>query len=198
MSGSSATAKSYSVNPPRGVALLGIAACLYLVIAAAGEVLTTEVTHADGRYTVRFDVRLAAPPERLKHRLTDYANYKTYFESFPESEILGLTPNGALRVHLKLHSCVLFFCRTVAITKEIIEHADGTIIAHIDPTASDFREATEQWRVLADDGHTRLQYRAELIPNFYVPPLIGPWILKYKIRETLEESSFKLEALARD
>ena len=183
MSGSSATAKSYSVNTPRGAALLGIAATLYLVTAFAGEVLTTEVTHADGRYTVRFDMRLAAPPERLKYRLTDYANYKTYFESFPESEILGLAPDGALRVHLKLHSCVLFFCRTVAITKEIVEHADGTIVARIDPTASDFREATEHWRALPDNGSTRLQYR---------------WILKYKIRETLEESFFKLEALARE
>lgn len=176
------------------------AALLLAAVAAAsaGEILETTVIHEDGRYTVRFDVRLAAPPDRLKHYLTDYERYASYFESVKESHVLGRTPQGELRVRLRLRTCVLFFCRTVTVVRSISERPDGTIVARIDPALSDFREATEQWRIAADQGETRLQYRAELVPTFYVPPLIGPWLVKNQIRNALEAGAEKLEALAHE
>lgn len=177
-----------------------VAATLLAVLSAtyAGEVLETEVVHEKGKYTVRFDVRLAARPDRLKRYLTDYDNYATYFASIKESRVLSRTPGGGWRVKLQLYSCVLFFCRTVNLMRDITEQPDGAITARIDPAQSDFRETTEQWRITADNGNTRLQYRAELIPTFYVPPLIGPWLVKGQIRSALESGAEKLEALARE
>lgn len=176
------------------------AAALLAVLGAAraGEVLDTQVVHDAGKYTVRFDVRLAAPPDRLKRYLTDYDNYATYFASVKESRVLNRTQDGGLRVKLQLYSCVLFFCRTANLVRDITEQPDGTITARIDPAQSDFRETTEQWRITPDNGNTRLQYRAELIPTFYVPPLIGPWLVKGQIRAALESGAEKLEALARE
>lgn len=165
--------------------------------ARAAEILAIEVTHAAGRYHVHFDVRLAAPADKLRRHLTDYASYATHFQSIRESEILSRTPDN-LRLRLQLHSCVLFFCRTVTQVKDITEQADGTISARIDPELSDFREATERWQITAEDGQTRLQYEAELEPTFYVPPLIGPWIIKHEIRETLKTGALKFEELAHD
>lgn len=178
-----------------------VLAATWLGYAPAGygaDVLVTEVAHVNGRYAVEFDVRLAAPPERLKHYLTDYANYASYFRSIRESRVLGRTRNGALRVHLRLHSCVLFFCRTATIVKDVTERPDGLITARIEPALSDFREATEVWRIVPDGGQTRLQYQAALVPKFYVPPVFGPWLLKRHIRTTLERSAVKLEALANE
>jgi hypothetical protein len=173
------------------------AACVIAVTAAAhaGEVLDTEVAYADGRYTVRFDVRLDAAPERLKHYLTDYEHYHDYFAAVHESHVLARADDG-LRVRLSLDSCVLFFCQDVVFVKDITEQADGQIMAHIVPAESDFREATEYWRIVPDDGHTRLSYRADLVPDFFVPPLIGPWLLKRKIRDALESGAARLEMLA--
>jgi hypothetical protein len=181
------------VRAVAAAALLAVLSAVY-----AGEVLETEVLHDAGKYTVRFDVRLAAPPDRLKRYLIDYDNYATYFASVKESRVLTRTPDGMLRVKLQLHSCVLFFCRTVNLVRDITEQADGTITARIDPAQSDFRETTEQWRITAENGSTRLQYRAELIPAFYVPPLIGPWLVKGQIRSALESGAEKLEALAHE
>lgn len=169
-----------------------------VTVAHAGEVLDTEVIHTDGRYTVRFDVRLAAPPERLKRHLTDYEQYSTHFNSIKESRVLARQSNGTVRLRLQLHSCVLFYCRTITQVKDIAEQADGRIVARIDPTESDFRDTTEQWRILPDNGATRLQYEAELVPTFYIPPLIGPWLVKRQIRAALESGSEKLETLARE
>ncbi len=179
--------------------LLAAAAAWAGMPAAHGaEVRALEVAHADGRYTVRFDVRLAAPPDRLKRYLTDYANYTSYFESIKESTVLAREPNGAARVRLRLRSCVLFFCKTVTTVKNIAERADGRITARIDPTLSDFREATEHWHITADNGATRLQYDAVLVPDFFVPPLIGPWLVQNQIRVALLAGARKLEALAHE
>ncbi|MFL6623496.1 MAG: SRPBCC family protein [Sulfurifustis sp.] len=168
-----------------------------VITAHAGEVLDTQVLHDEGRYTVSFDVRLAAPPERLKHYLTDYDNYTSYFTAVKESQVLGRTTDGALRVRLRMRSCILFFCRTVNLVKDVAQLQDGTITARIETALSDFREANERWRITGTkDGQTRLQYHAQLVPAFYVPPLIGPWLLKNEIRDALEAGAEKLETLA--
>lgn len=172
-------------------------ACLFALFAArtrAGEVLLTEVAHDDGRYTVRFDVRIAASRDRLAFYLTDYANYASYFQSVTASRV---EPRGeGSRVFLTLSSCILFFCRSVRITKDVHTAPDGAIVARIVPRESDFEEADERWRVLAENGTTRLHYEAELVPAFYVPPLIGPWLIRYRIREVLATNAEKLERLA--
>jgi hypothetical protein len=164
----------------------------------AAQVVTNDVTQDGGRYHVSFDVRLAAAPDRLKRYLTDYANYASYFDSIRDSTVLAGTPEMSQRVRLRLRACVLFFCRTVTFVKDITELADGEILAHIEPALSDFQEATERWRISAIDGHTRLQYRAALVPDFFVPPLIGPWLLKRQIRAVLLSGAAKLEILAQN
>lgn len=176
-----------------GLALAGLLA-LFAARSRAGEVLLTEVAHEEGRYTVRFDVRIRAPRERLAFYLTDYANYVKYFDSVTESRV---EPHGAAsRVFLTLSSCILFFCRSVRITKDVRTAPDGAIVARIVPAESDFEAADERWRVVAENGATRLRYEAELVPAFYVPPLIGPWLIRYKIREVLTTNAEKLERLA--
>jgi len=179
-----------------GVATVA-AACLFALFAArtrAGEVLLTEVTHDEGRYTVRFDVRIAAPRDRLAFYLTDYGNYAKYFDSVTASRV---EPRGAAsRVFLTLSSCILFFCRSVRIAKDVRTAPDGAIVGRIVAGESDFEEAEERWRVTAENGATRLRYEAELVPAFYVPPVIGPWLIRYKIRDVLATNAEKLERLA--
>lgn len=182
------------MNP--GVSTIAVACfiALFAVRTRAGEVLLTEVTHDDGRYTVRFDVRIAAPRDRLAFYLTDYANYAEYFDSVTASRVEWRSE--ASRVFLTLSSCILFFCRSVRITKDVHTAPDGAIVGRIIPAESDFEEAEERWRVIAENGSTRLRYESELVPAFYVPPLIGPWLIRYKIRDVLATNAEKLERLA--
>jgi hypothetical protein len=180
---------------------LVMAGALFFYVGAVGaaEVLEADVVHKDGLYTVRFDVRLTAPADKVKRHLTDYGNYAKHAKSIVESTVLSQAPDGTVRLRLRMRSCVLFFCRETNVVKDISEQADGTIHARIDSQLSDFRESTERWRLFADDAqHTRLQYNAELTPTFYVPPLIGPWWLKRKMRELLETNIGRFEALAHE
>jgi Polyketide cyclase / dehydrase and lipid transport len=187
------------MNP--GAAILGAAATWLLVHTAsvtAAQVTTNEITRDGDRYDVSFDVRIAAPVDRLMRYLTDYANYSRYFHSIRDSALLADAPGTAQRVRLRLRACAWIFCRTVTFVKDVTEAADGEIRARIEPRLSDFREATEYWRVTPVAGETRLQYRASLVPDFFVPPLIGPWLLKRQIHASLISGAETLEILAAD
>lgn len=182
-----------------GAAAVSVAAAwllMYAATAAAAQVTTNEITRDGDRYDVAFDVRIAAPTDRLMRYLTDYANYSEYFHSIRESKLLAGAPGAAQRVRLRLRGCVWFFCRTVTFVKDVTAAADGEIRARIEPRLSDFREATEYWRVTPVAGETRLQYRAALVPDFFVPPLIGPWLLKRQIHASLIAGAETLETLA--
>lgn len=165
--------------------------------AEAAEVTTNAIARVGDRYEVAFDVRIAAPMDRLMHYLTDYANYSRYFHSIRESALLDSAP-AARRVRLRLHACAWFFCRTLTFVKDVTETANGEIRAQIDPTLSDFAEATEYWRVTPVGDETRLEYRAALVPDFFVPPLIGPWLLKRQVHASLLSGAERLETLARN
>lgn len=181
-------------------AAIGVAVWLlvHTTAVAAAQVTVNEITRDGDRYEVAFDVRIAAPTDRLIRYLTDYAHYSEYFHSIRESTLLAGTPRAVQRVRLRLRGCVWLFCRTVTFVKDVTAAADGEIRAHIEPRLSDFREATEYWRVTPVAGETRLQYRAALVPDFFVPPLIGPWLLKRQIHASLISGAETLETLAAD
>lgn len=180
--------------PRAAVALVGAALCGALF---AGEVLRTELSHSDGRFTVAFDVRIHGDYARVRRVLTDYAQYTKHFDSILESKVLKTNAAGE-RVKFRVQSCVLFFCKTVTAVKDIVTDADGTIHAVTDPKVSDFQSADERWRITRDGNATRLRYNAEIVPAFYSPPFIGPWLVKRHIRRTLERGANTLERVAAD
>ena len=66
-----------------------------------------------------------------------------------------------------------------------------------DPANRHIRYAVERWQVQAEDDRTRLHYTAEVVPNFFIPPLIGPPVVKYFLRREIQLTAIEVEALAR-
>ena len=73
---------------------------------------------------------------------------------------------------------------------------DGNIDTLTLPEQSDFSYAHEHWQISGEGQRTRILYRAEMTPSFYVPPLVGAYILKAKIRSLLLHVTANLETLA--
>jgi hypothetical protein len=92
---------------------------------------------------------------------------------------------------------MLFFCKTIQHTKDVVIHSNGDIVTTMVPEHSDFSSGWERWRFRAEHNKTRLIYHAVLEPTFYVPPLIGPWILKSTLSRTLTVTANRLEAIAK-
>ena len=165
-------------------------------LAEAKNVIKTEVSDKDGHYQVAFEVTIDAPTKRVRQLMTDYAHLDRISETVVESRILG-AKNNKQRVGLTIRSCVLFFCKTIRKVEDVETLENGDIVTLAIPQLSDFRYAREHWQILDEQPQTRIKYQAELWPSFFIPPLIGPWLVKSKIRSELNTSAAILETLAR-
>ena len=164
--------------------------------AVAVTIRTLEITHSKGSYQVTFDVLLAAKPEKAWALLSDYQQWSRLSDNLKEAQLLERFPDGRQRVRLRFRSCVLIFCKTIRQVKDMTTRPKGDILTVMVPEQGDFTSGWEHWRILAEQDKTRVHYTAEIVPGFRLPPLIGPSILKHKLRRTLIGTAKKLETLA--
>ncbi|MBI5782620.1 MAG: SRPBCC family protein [Gammaproteobacteria bacterium] len=164
--------------------------------AAAATIELLETTHDNGRYTVSFEVVLDAARDNVWRIMTDYEHLPRVSKIIVESRVLKQEDANRHRVGVTLEACVLIFCKTVKRTVDIEARPPEEIIVTDDPAFSNFSYAVERWRVAAEGSRTRLNYTAELVPNFFIPPLIGPVVVKYFLRREIRITALEVEALA--
>lgn len=178
----------------RTTALLALG--LWAPTAAAGTIERLETTHDSGRYTVTFEVVLDAPRDKVWGIMTDYERLPRVSKIITESRILKQEDTHRHRVGVTLEACILFFCKTVQRVVDIVAIPQTEIIVTEDPASTHFRSAVERWRVAAEGPATRLNYSAEVVPKFFIPPLIGPPVVKYFLRREIRLTALEVEALA--
>ena len=165
--------------------------------AAAVNILDLEITHSKRTYLVAFDVLLAAEPADIRELLSDYRQWRRLSDTLSESQLLRTFPDGRQRIRLRFDSCVLFFCKSIQHVKDVVIRSNGDIVTTIVSEHSDFASGWERWQIRGEHNKTRVLYHAVLVPDFRVPPLIGPWALKSRLRHTLIGTAKKLEVLAK-
>lgn len=176
------------------------AACALLALAAvapadAATVLETQVSHSDNVYRIRFAVVIDAPLERVRAVMTDFAQLTKLTDTLIESEVLTRSA-GKQRIRVVFRTCVLFFCKQMRKTEDVETLSNGDIVTVAVPAESDFHRAEARWHLAGDAVATRVEYDAEMEPRFFVPPLIGPALVKSKIRRELIATAGNLERLA--
>ena len=156
----------------------------------------TSIQHSAGVYTVSFDMRLDADAASVRALMTDYDRLDRLSDIVIDSHVLDVLADGSKRIQLDVRACVWIFCRTVRRVEDVTTLENGDLSTNALPERSDFSHAVERWRILATPGGTRLLYNAQLTPNFFVPPLLGPYLMKQAIRRELISAAQHLEALA--
>ncbi len=178
----------------RATVLLALSLCVSA--AAAGTIELLETTHDNGRYTVSFEVVLDAPRDKVWQIMTDYERLPRVSKIIVETRVLKQEDANRHRVGVTLQACVLIFCKTVKRMVDIEARPQTEILVSEVPDQSDFREGTERWQVTTESPKTRLKYTAEIVPNFFIPPLIGPVVVKYFLRREIRLTALEVEALA--
>lgn len=156
----------------------------------------TSIQHAGGAYTVSFDMRLDADARTVRALMTDYGQLHRLSDIVTESRVLDVLGPDSQRIQLNMRACVWVFCRTVRRVQDVTLRANGDLTTRVVPERSDFSHGAERWRIIATGGGTRIRYDAQLTPRFFVPPLLGPYLVKQAIRRELVSAAQRLETLA--
>jgi Polyketide cyclase / dehydrase and lipid transport len=164
------------------------------ILSRAGGVLDSSVSHDAGVYSLSIEARIDAPAAMVYRLITDYDHLHDVNPAIRESRILRTFSPEKYRIRTVTRVCVLFHCRDVIQSQDMVQLPGYIIEANILPQDSDFRRGRAQWRLSAEGDSTVMHFRAELVPDFFMPPLIGAWLIRRVMVNQLTESVMLIEA----
>lgn len=173
------------------VLLLSISA-----MAQAAEFREIEVDREDGLYSMRSQVYFNVEPEYLYRVLTDFNLFKKFTSAIVESNNVEADEKGRPQFYARMEGCVLIWCRSFVRIGYLELKPTAEIIAISDPERSDFEISRERWQLIPEDGGTLMIYEFQMVPAFWVPPLIGPYYIKRALRSGGIGAVNRIEALA--
>jgi hypothetical protein len=173
------------------------------VRAHAAQVLDVHVTRDAGRFLIGMRITIDAPPPAVFRALQDYAAMMRYNPDLRAVRVQSTGVPGRVRLFTTIHTCVLVFCKTMHQEQIMtaLPAADGGILeARLLPRGGAFKAGGGRWSVRAcpeAPATTCLHASIELVPAFWMPPVLGPWVIRRKMAAEARRTSAGLERIAR-
>lgn len=175
---------------------LMLAFCFAAAGAFAAEVVSVDVKRKRRQYFVESETFVDAPVEQVYEVLLDYEHYTRLSSTFKESGYLERNEDGSGVVFTKTRGCILFMCRTMTRVERLTTVPYQEIALTVIPEQSNLSSGSAEWRFLSEPTGTRLLYRADMEPEFWIPPIIGPLAIKYWLRNGGENTVRRVERAA--
>jgi hypothetical protein len=159
-----------------------------------------DVTRHRGRYSLEAEARLAATPESIYSVLTDFDDnrYSRISRAYKESRYLEPAQDGTPLVYTRMEGCALWHCMVLERTERLETKPPYWIKSTTLPEGSNFKHSTSEWLLEADGDGTRMIYKLDMEPDFFVPPVVGPWYLKRTLSQGGLRAVVRIERLARE
>jgi hypothetical protein len=169
------------------------------VAASAAEIQSLQVSRDGERYRVELEVRLQAPAPAAYAAFTDPASLPLINPAVQKVEVLEPPAAEHGRLYTEVRVCAVLYCKTLHQVQEMryAPRPDGgELHAEVLPALSDFAYGRADWSFSGEGAGTRLHFSAELQPAFWIPPLLGPWLVERSLREEAQRTSAGIERLA--
>lgn len=177
-------------------------ACLVLLVlasqqfAAAAEMRSIDVQYESGRYSVVSVVWFDAGIDETFEVFKTW-DYSTQFSSaVVEAKDLDPDSSGRPGYYIVNRGCVLFFCKSMVRQGYVEVQHNQDLRAVANPQVSDFRLFEENWKFVEESDGTRVRYELLMEPGFWVPPAIGPYFIKRKLKNDGGDALDRIEDIA--
>jgi hypothetical protein len=163
--------------------------------AVAADLRSIDVQYEDGRYEMVSVAWFDAGLDETYEVLSNW-DYSIRFSGAIVEARNTETDNGP-GYYVVNRGCVWFFCKSLVREGYVERQHNRLLRATVDPERSDFRLADEVWEFSEADGGTVVAYRLTMEPAFWVPPAIGPYLIKRKLRNDGGDAINRIEEIAR-
>lgn len=171
------------------------AICLFVATASADSVQVDVVKEAGNRYVFNMHFISNAPASRVIELITDYDHLSQLNPLIKSSQLLPSPAKNVDRVELITEGCMLFFCKKIRRVEDVMIQQDMAISSVIVPALSDFKSGETQWIFTAQDQSTLVNFQASMVPDFWLPPFVGPYMLKKQLHKQLRHTANKINTL---
>jgi hypothetical protein len=184
----------------RKILLLSASSICYVFHGVPATLRAVDVSRDADRYLVVADTHLDARPEAVRKVLLDFDGdrYQRISEIYKESSYLPPDADGTPLVYTRVEGCLMLFCRSMRRVERLEVVTAEFIRSTAVPERSDFKYAKAEWTFAPEGDGTRLVYRMEMEPDFWLPPFVGPWFLKRTLLSGAPAAIERIESLARD
>ena len=171
------------------LALVGVSRAIAL------DIDDVHITKQGRAYQVQMTFGVAASVNQVMAVLTDYGFPDRLNPEVTKREVIS-RQRGITRVRTEIRSCVFFLCKDLRLTQDVTVVAD-TIQADTVPDESDFRSGYLHWSVTSgDNGGSHISFEAVMEPDFFIPPLIGGFVIRERLRQEVLATAKNLETEA--
>ena len=164
--------------------------------AAGGTIHSAAVSYQSGSFIIEVDALLDVAESRARAVLTDYQHLERLIPAVERSEILAKREPRDYRLRTETQACLWFYCKRLRRVQDIVEAHDGSISAVIVPELSDFSYGTLRLNLWQEETGTRILIRSEAAPDVWIPPLLGPWLIKRELHAEAVQTVHNLERMA--
>ena len=171
--------------------------CLLIPLSYAAGLAELQVSETQGVYRINMAMEMQVPARYVRRVLTDYEHIYRLDSAIVDSKILSSSDDGVVRVRIRIADCIAFFCKKIDRVEDVRELEHGGLQATIVPSLSNFRSGYAEWKILGTEERTQVIYQAQMEPDFFIPPLIGSYFVKQKLRKSILVSMARIECIAR-
>lgn len=156
-----------------------------------------EVVHEGKRYKVTMYARMQTDAAAAYRVFTDYERLPEINDAIIEARVLpdeSIAPMVRLRTQVRV--CIVGICRVFEQLQDMLATPPESLRADVLPEHSNLKFGWAAWRIWQEGDEARLLWEAEIEPDFWVPPLIGPWLIKRKLQQEAIDTANGIERLA--
>jgi hypothetical protein len=165
-------------------------------LASPATLRQIEVTRKHGVYLLQAETYLAATPESIYGVLLDYEHFNRISRIYKEHRYLDPLPDGTPMIYTRMEGCLLFYCKSMRRVERMQFEEAAYIRTDALPEQSDFKSSYSEWTLEPEFDGTRMFYTLEMEPDFWVPPVIGPWLLQRTLEQGGGRAIDRIERLA--
>jgi hypothetical protein len=158
--------------------------------------LGIEVGYEQGVYTMTSEVWFDATVEQVYEVFRYWDNSTEFSSAIVESRDVEPDAEGRPQFYVRNKGCILFFCTSFERRGYVEAELNIVILAFVIPETSDFHLSNESWRFEKRNGGTVVIYDLEMKPKFWIPPGIGPYFIKRKLRNSGSDAIERIETIA--
>jgi hypothetical protein len=174
----------------------------------AVELTNMQVDRKGDRFYMNSTLLVEAPIESMLAILLDYNNLHQFSRGIVHSQVVTPDDDDVRRVYTHIRGCVAFICRSIERIEKLEVFDEHRIVATLVPELSKnvaWNLSTwelERVSVKAKQANnkpvqlTRIHYTLEFEPDFWVPPIIGGYLVKKSLSEDGVEILSRMEAHA--
>jgi hypothetical protein len=177
-------------------ALMAVALLLLPGFTQSAELRDIMVERKDDYYRLNSETWFDVSPEALYLVFSNYDLFTKFTSAIAESRNVEPDDRGRPQFFSRMEGCVLLWCKSFVRNGYLVLDPFKQIIAITDPGISDFKLSRESWKLIPQDGGTLLIYDFHMIPDFWVPPVIGPYLIQRALKSGGDRAVTRIEALA--